>query len=119
MKVEGDDAEGRFFSGDCYVVQYSYHTGSRDAHILYYWLGAHSGQEEQGTAALKAVELDEGLGGGAVQVRAKGDSRPTFRVHQAASWAVIGRYLMQVSEVTARHTNCKTFVHGLEIRFEK
>ncbi|CAG0917901.1 unnamed protein product [Notodromas monacha] len=61
--------QGLFYSGDCYIVLYAYSTGATDHFILYYWLGSHSSQDEQGTAALKAVELDDKLGGKPVQVR--------------------------------------------------
>ncbi|XP_067001407.2 villin-1 [Anabrus simplex] len=60
---------GIFFSGDSYVILYSYSSGGTDKYIIYYWLGKHSPSDEQGTAALKAVEKDDELGGAPVQVR--------------------------------------------------
>lgn len=47
--------------------------------MIYYWLGAHSSQDEQGTAAIKAVEIDNKLGGAPVQVRVvQGKEPPHF-----------------------------------------
>jgi len=78
LQVQEDDY-GKFYSGDCYVILYAYNNGSRDQYIIYYWLGAHSSQDEQGTAALKAVELDDRLGGAPVQVRVvQGKEPPHF-----------------------------------------
>eukprot|EP00095_Tigriopus_kingsejongensis_P000318 maker-scaffold292_size219010-snap-gene-1.31 protein:Tk00318 transcript:maker-scaffold292_size219010-snap-gene-1.31-mRNA-1 annotation:"hypothetical protein DAPPUDRAFT_311761" len=59
----------KFYSGDCYVVLYAYNNGSADNYLIYFWLGAHSSVDERGTAALKAVELDDRLGGRPVQIR--------------------------------------------------
>ncbi|XP_021921948.1 advillin-like isoform X2 [Zootermopsis nevadensis] len=64
-----DNLKGVFFAGDCYVVKYTYLAGGIEKHLIYYWLGQKSSQDEQGTAALKTVELDDQLGGAAVQVR--------------------------------------------------
>ncbi|XP_078324667.1 advillin-like isoform X1 [Crassostrea virginica] len=60
---------GQFFAGDCYVIQYTYKVGGKDNHVIYYWQGLKSTTDEKGTSALKAVELDDKLGGAAVQVR--------------------------------------------------
>ncbi|XP_041374750.1 advillin-like isoform X3 [Gigantopelta aegis] len=60
---------GEFFGGDCYVIQYTYKVNKRENYIVYFWLGLHSTADEKGTAALKAVELDDKVGGSAVQVR--------------------------------------------------
>lgn len=78
--VQVDEQDyGKFYSGDCYVILYAYHDGHRDCYIIYYWMGAHSSQDEQGTAALKAVELDDRLGGAPVQVRVvQGKEPPHF-----------------------------------------
>ena len=74
-----EDQHGIFFSGDCYVILYAYHDGKRDLYIIYYWLGARSGQDEQGAAALRTVELDDRLGGRPVQVRVvQGQEPPHF-----------------------------------------
>ncbi|PSN56753.1 Villin-1 [Blattella germanica] len=71
--------QGVFFAGDCYVVKYTYLAGGSERCIVYYWLGTHSSQDEQGTAALKTVELDDQLGGAAVQVRVvQGKEPPHF-----------------------------------------
>lgn len=59
---------GQFFAGDCYVIQYTYKVAGKDNHVIYYWQGLKSTTDEKGTSALKAVELDDKLGGAAVQV---------------------------------------------------
>ena len=91
---------GKFYSGDCYVILYAYNDGRKDNYIIYYWLvrryiwlghfssflvkgwsfqGSHSSQDEQGTAALKTVEIDDRLGGAPVQVRVvQGKEPPHF-----------------------------------------
>ncbi len=74
-----EDEENRFYSGDCYIVLYAFNNGNRDSYMIYYWLGNHSSQDEQGTAALKAIELDDRLGGSPVQVRVvQGKEPPHF-----------------------------------------
>ncbi|XP_037091154.1 advillin-like [Pollicipes pollicipes] len=74
-----ESGHGKFYGGDCYVVQYTYRVSGRDHWIIYYWLGAYSSQDERGTAALKAVELDDKLGGRPVQVRVvQGKEPPHF-----------------------------------------
>ncbi|KAK3347028.1 gelsolin [Lasiosphaeria hispida] len=72
---------GHFFEGDSYVVLHSQKTTSKDPdnydsdtakkliHNLFFWLGAHTSQDEAGVAAYKTVELDEFLGGAATQHR--------------------------------------------------
>ena len=70
---------GKFYSGDCYIILYCYTLGSQDHFILYYWIGAKSSVDEQGTAAMWTVQMDDKLGGKAVQVRlAQGKETPHF-----------------------------------------
>merc|ERR1711970_1225214 len=64
-----EEKHGVFFSGDCYIILYAYYVGNKECYIIYYWLGAHSSQDEQGTAALRTIELDDRLKGLPVQVR--------------------------------------------------
>ncbi|XP_057368031.1 advillin-like [Daphnia carinata] len=60
---------GKFYAGDCYVINYAYTVGGTEKNIIYYWLGSTAGQDEKGIAAVMAVDLDNKLGGRAVQVR--------------------------------------------------
>ncbi|KAK3611747.1 hypothetical protein CHS0354_014091 [Potamilus streckersoni] len=60
---------GVFFGGDCYVLLYTYHVENKENYVVYYWQGLKSSIDERGTSALKAVEIDDKLGGAAVQVR--------------------------------------------------
>uniref|UniRef100_A0A2C9KVB8 HP domain-containing protein n=1 Tax=Biomphalaria glabrata TaxID=6526 RepID=A0A2C9KVB8_BIOGL len=60
---------GEFYGGDCYVILYTYNVQGREAYIIYYWLGLKSTTDEQGTAALMAVQLDDKYNGKPVQVR--------------------------------------------------
>uniref|UniRef100_A0A8C4HEH6 Gelsolin n=1 Tax=Dicentrarchus labrax TaxID=13489 RepID=A0A8C4HEH6_DICLA len=60
---------GQFYGGDSYIILYQYRHSDRQGHIIYIWQGAESSQDEVGASAILAVQLDEELGGGAVQVR--------------------------------------------------
>lgn len=71
-----EEQYGEFFMGDCYIVLYAYLHGSSEHYILYYWIGNDASQDEAGTAALKAVELDDRLQGRAVQVRVVQEKEP-------------------------------------------
>jgi len=63
---------GNFFSGDSYIVLYTYKANPDSAKLSYdvhFWLGKFTTQDEAGTAAYKTVELDDSLGGAPVQHR--------------------------------------------------
>jgi len=62
---------GSFYDGDSYIVLYTYKKEGSDAlnYDLHFWLGKYTTQDEAGTAAYKTVELDDILGGRAVQHR--------------------------------------------------
>jgi len=63
---------GRFFEGDSYIILYTYKKNANSDALsrnLHFWLGSHTSQDEMGTAAYKTVELDDFLGGSAVQFR--------------------------------------------------
>lgn len=79
------DKYGWFYDGDSYIVLHSYKVSKKNeeedadedeeakkkkiGHDVFFWLGAHTSQDEAGTAAYKTVELDEFLGGRATQHR--------------------------------------------------
>ncbi|KAL0232698.1 hypothetical protein GEMRC1_011445 [Eukaryota sp. GEM-RC1] len=66
--VDVDSTEyGQFYTGDCYIVLFN-HSNRKERH-LFYWQGEESTQDERGASALKTVELDDILGGDAVQHR--------------------------------------------------
>lgn len=55
-----------FFEGDCYLVLSVQLNGPKH---IWMWIGAESSVDERGTLAIKAVELDNALGGAAHQHR--------------------------------------------------
>jgi gelsolin len=72
VKAWPKDEYGTFFSGDSYIILNTYKAPKPSEKLLYnvhFWLGAHSTQDEVGTAAYKTVELDDKLGGLPVQYR--------------------------------------------------
>ncbi|KAJ1695673.1 hypothetical protein LUZ63_012371 [Rhynchospora breviuscula] len=61
---------GKFYSGDSYIiVKTSAGKGGSFVYDIHFWIGKDSSQDEYGTAAIKAVELDASIGGRAVQHR--------------------------------------------------
>ena len=62
-----------FYEGDSYIVLHTEEVkGSTEMHLIhdvFFWLGRATTQDEAGTAAYKAVELDEFLHGAATQHR--------------------------------------------------
>ena len=62
---------GQFHKGDSYIILNSYAKEGSDAllHDIHFWIGTESSQDEYGTAAYKTVELDDFLGGSAIQHR--------------------------------------------------
>lgn len=74
---------GKFFSGDSYIVLYTYKDPDNDTKFLWnvhFWIGNQSTQDEYGTAAYKTVELDALLGDLPVQYReVQGHESKIFR----------------------------------------
>ncbi|XP_010269772.1 PREDICTED: villin-2 [Nelumbo nucifera] len=61
---------GKFYMGDSYIVlQTTSGKGGSYLYDIHFWIGKDTSQDEAGTAAIKAVELDAVLGGRAVQHR--------------------------------------------------
>ncbi|XP_055933755.1 gelsolin, cytoplasmic-like isoform X1 [Argiope bruennichi] len=63
-----ESQKGIFFGGDSYIIKYTYHA-SGEQHILYFWQGQSSSQDERAASAMLTVKMDNELGGKAVQVR--------------------------------------------------
>ena len=76
---------GRFHTGDSYIVLHTYAPEPQKnprklAWQIHFWIGKESSQDEYGTAAYKAVELDNKLGMAAVQFReAEGYESDAFK----------------------------------------
>ncbi|KAK8633179.1 hypothetical protein V6N13_014027 [Hibiscus sabdariffa] len=61
---------GKFYMGDSYIVlQTKTGKGGSNLYDIHFWIGKDTSQDEAGTAAIKAIELDAVLGGRAVQHR--------------------------------------------------
>ena len=64
-----EDKFGQFFSGDSYIVLYTYKPKNREEYMLYFWQGRNSTRDEKGASALLTTEMDDKLGGRPVQCR--------------------------------------------------
>ncbi|XP_060118532.1 villin-1 [Heteronotia binoei] len=62
-------AYGNFYEGDAYVLLSTRKTGSSFSYDIHYWLGNSSSLDEQGAAAIYSTQMDDHLGGVAVQHR--------------------------------------------------
>lgn len=70
---------GKFHTGDSYIVLSTRGKGASKSYDLHYWLGNMTSQDESGSAAMYAVELDESLGGVPIQYReVQGSESPKF-----------------------------------------
>ncbi|XP_009767117.1 villin-2-like [Nicotiana sylvestris] len=77
--VPGDDI-GKFYSGDCYIVLYTYHSNERkEDYYLSWWIGKDSIEEDQNTAAKLASTMCNSLKGRPVLGRVyQGKEPPQF-----------------------------------------
>uniref|UniRef100_A0A8C5LU75 Advillin n=1 Tax=Leptobrachium leishanense TaxID=445787 RepID=A0A8C5LU75_9ANUR len=62
-------AQGNFYEGDCYLLLSTRQSGSSLVYDIHYWIGKDSSQDEQGSAAIYTIQLDDYLGGSPVQHR--------------------------------------------------
>lgn len=60
---------GQFYSGDSYVLLYTYKVSTKENYIIYFWQGVNSTADERGASALIAKDMDDARGGAPVQVR--------------------------------------------------
>ncbi|XP_041644123.1 gelsolin-like [Cheilinus undulatus] len=76
-KVQVDPSTyGQFYGGDSYIILYHYHHNHKDGQIIYIWQGTESSQDEVCASALLTIEMDDKLGGSAVQVRVAQGKEP-------------------------------------------
>ncbi|XP_057467993.1 villin-2-like [Actinidia eriantha] len=71
---------GKFFSGDCYIILYTYHSGDKkEDYYLCCWIGKDSIEEDQKMAARLATSMFNSLKGRPVQGRIiQGKEPPQF-----------------------------------------
>ncbi|XP_077176802.1 villin-1 isoform X2 [Paroedura picta] len=62
-------AYGNFYEGDAYVLLSTHKTGNNFSYDIHFWLGSSSSLDEQGAAAIYSTQMDDHLGGVAVQHR--------------------------------------------------
>ncbi|KYQ96706.1 villin [Tieghemostelium lacteum] len=67
---------GQFYSGDSYLILYTYFFKNKDNYLIYFWQGKNSSINEKGTSALLTVELDDSLKGMAKEVRVTQNKEP-------------------------------------------
>jgi len=63
-----------------YLIFQTHKTSNHYSYDIHYWLGKSTSQDEQGAAAIYTTQMDEHLGGAAVQHReAQGHESATFQ----------------------------------------
>lgn len=67
---------GQFFSGDSYILLYTYLVKNRPKYIIYFWQGRDSTSDEKGASALLTKQLDDSMNGEPVQVRVVQNKEP-------------------------------------------
>ncbi|KAL4587495.1 hypothetical protein LXL04_000366 [Taraxacum kok-saghyz] len=69
---------GKFYSGDCYIVLYTYHSGGerKEDFYLCYWIGKDSTEEDQNTAAKLTTSMFNSLKARPVQGRIYQEKEP-------------------------------------------
>jgi len=67
---------GQFFSGESYVILYTYVFKNKDCFLIYFWQGRNSSILEKGTSALLTIELDDKLKGMAKEIRVVQNKEP-------------------------------------------
>ena len=86
VEVEQAD-QGFLYSGDCYVILYSY---GDSGHILYFWQGESCSIDERGASAIHAARIDnEDLGGRAIQVRVVQGQEPRHFIKMFAGNMIV------------------------------
>ncbi|KAM6307209.1 villin-1 isoform 2-T2 [Aegotheles albertisi] len=60
---------GHFYGGDCYLILYTYHVGSKVHRLIYIWQGRQASPDELAASAYQAVILDQKYNNEPVQVR--------------------------------------------------
>ncbi|KAM4626722.1 villin-1 isoform 1-T2 [Discoglossus pictus] len=71
---------GTFFEGDCYVLLMTHKTGNNFTYDIHFWIGKNSSTDEQGAAAIYTIQMDDHLGGVAIQRReAQGYESEVFK----------------------------------------
>eukprot|EP00300_Choanocystis_sp_HF-7_P015690 c19141_g1_i1.p1 GENE.c19141_g1_i1~~c19141_g1_i1.p1 ORF type:complete len:900 (+),score=261.42 c19141_g1_i1:37-2700(+) len=68
---------GHLYSGDSYIILYTYLHYGKEKHIIYYWQGRNSSQDEKAASAMLAQHLDDSMGGSPTQVRVVQGKEPT------------------------------------------
>lgn len=70
------DNYGFFFAGDSYVILYKYGGEASEQYIIYFWQGSKSGIDAKAASAIHTVDMDDRLGGKAVQIRVVMNKEP-------------------------------------------
>ncbi|XP_044159316.1 villin-1 [Bufo gargarizans] len=64
-----EKSHGNFFEGDCYVLLMTHKTSNNFSYDVHFWIGNNSSVDEQGAAAIYTTQMDNHLGGVAIQHR--------------------------------------------------